>query len=64
MIRLNGHTKTRRWEKNVERRQGDEVQIIATSTDGKKFGGFSWRTREGINVKQDLLYKEGNEKSG
>ena len=34
----------------------------ATSTDGKKYGGFSWRTREGINVKQDLLYKEGNEK--
>ena len=31
-------------------------------TDGKKFGGFSWRTKEGINVKQDLLYKEGNDK--
>ncbi|HET7909643.1 MAG TPA: hypothetical protein VFL19_02955, partial [Nitrospira sp.] len=30
--------------------------------DGKKYGGFSWRTREGINVKQDLLYKEGNDK--
>ncbi|SLM46517.1 conserved exported protein of unknown function [Nitrospira japonica] len=39
-----------------------KYKTIATSTDGKKFGGFSWRTREGINVKQDLLYKEGNEK--
>ncbi|HMU54913.1 MAG TPA: hypothetical protein PKA61_07895 [Nitrospira sp.] len=39
-----------------------KYKTIATSTDGKKFGGFSWRTREGINVKQDLLYKEGDEK--
>lgn len=50
---------------------GDEVlngmkvtkyKTIATSTDGKKFGGFSWRTKEGISVKTDLLYKEGNKK--
>lgn len=39
-----------------------KYKTIATSTDGKKYGGFSWRTPEGINVKQDLLYKEGNEK--
>lgn len=39
-----------------------KYKTIATSTDGRKYGGFSWRTREGINVKQDLLYKEGNEK--
>lgn len=39
-----------------------KYKTIATSTDGKKYGGFSWRTREGITVKQDLLYKEGNEK--
>ncbi|HEY7532782.1 MAG TPA: DUF4412 domain-containing protein [Nitrospiraceae bacterium] len=39
-----------------------KYKTIATSTDGKKYGGFSWRTREGIPVKQDLLYKEGNEK--
>jgi uncharacterized protein DUF4412 len=39
-----------------------KYKTIATSTDGKKFGGFSWRTKEGIAVKQDLLYKEGNEK--
>lgn len=39
-----------------------KYKTIATSTDGKKFGGFSWRTKEGITVKQDLLYKEGNEK--
>ena len=39
-----------------------KYKIIATSTDGKKYGGFSWRTKEGITVKQDLLYKEGNEK--
>lgn len=39
-----------------------KYKTIATSTDGKKYGGFSWRTREGINLKQDLLYKEGNEK--
>lgn len=39
-----------------------KFKTIATSTDGKKYGGFSWRTKEGINLKQDLLYKEGNEK--
>jgi hypothetical protein len=39
-----------------------KYKTIATSTDGKKYGGFSWRTREGINLKQDLLYKEGNDK--
>ena len=50
---------------------GDEVmdgikvtkyKTIATSTDGKKYGGFSWRTKEGIPIKTDLLYKEGTEK--
>ena len=25
-----------------------KYKTIATSTDGKKFGGFSWRTKEGI----------------
>jgi hypothetical protein len=39
-----------------------KYKTIATSTDGKKYGGFSWRTKEGISVKQDLLYKEGNDK--
>lgn len=39
-----------------------KYKTIATSTDGKKYGGFSWRTREGISIKQDLLYKDGNEK--
>ena len=39
-----------------------KYKTIATSTTGKKYGGFSWRTKEGINLKQDLLYKEGNEK--
>lgn len=39
-----------------------KYKTIATSTDGKKYGGFSWRTKEGIPVKQDLLYKEGNDK--
>jgi Domain of unknown function (DUF4412) len=39
-----------------------KYKTIATSTNGKKYGGFSWRTKEGINLKQDLLYKEGHEK--
>ncbi|MGH7146570.1 MAG: DUF4412 domain-containing protein [Nitrospiraceae bacterium] len=39
-----------------------KYKTIATSTDGKKYGGFSWRTKEGISIKTDLLYKEGNEK--
>jgi len=39
-----------------------KFKTIATSTDGKKYGGFSWRTKEGISIKQDLLYKEGNDK--
>jgi hypothetical protein len=39
-----------------------KYKTIATSTDGKKYGGFSWRTKEGIPLKQDLLYKEGTEK--
>jgi hypothetical protein len=55
----------------VETVMGEEVlngmkvtkyKTIATSTDGKKYGGFSWRTKEGISIKSDLLYKEGNEK--
>ena len=39
-----------------------KYKTIATSSDGKKYGGFSWRTKEGISIKTDLLYKEGNEK--
>ena len=39
-----------------------KYKTIATSSDGKKYGGFSWRTKEGISIKQDLLYKEGNDK--
>ncbi|HSQ52355.1 MAG TPA: DUF4412 domain-containing protein [Nitrospiraceae bacterium] len=39
-----------------------KYKTIAASTDGKKYGGFSWRTKEGISIKQDLLYKEGNDK--
>jgi hypothetical protein len=39
-----------------------KYKTIATSTDGKKYGGFSWRTKEGISIKSDLLYKEGNDK--
>ena len=39
-----------------------KYKTIATSTDGKRYGGFSWRTKEGISIKSDLLYKEGNEK--
>ena len=39
-----------------------KYKTIATSTDGKKFGGFSWRTKEGIPLKMDLLFKEGDEK--
>lgn len=39
-----------------------KYKTIATSNDGKKYGGFSWRTKEGISIKSDLLYKEGNEK--
>lgn len=39
-----------------------KYKTIATSADGKKFGGLSWRTKEGIPLKMDLLFKEGNEK--
>jgi hypothetical protein len=39
-----------------------KYKTIATSSDGKKCGDFSWRTKEGISIKQDLLYKEGNDK--
>lgn len=55
------------WQETVV---GEEVvngikttkyKAIATSTDGKKFGGFSWRTKDGITIKADLLYKEGTE---
>ena len=28
-----------------------KYKTIATSTDGKKYGGFSWRTKEGISIK-------------
>ena len=55
------------WQETVV---GEEVingikttkyKAIATSKDGKKYGGFSWRTKDGITVKADLLYKEGTE---
>lgn len=49
-------------EETLEGVKVTKYKTIATSTDGKKYGGFSWRTKEGIAVKQDLLYKEGNEK--
>lgn len=39
-----------------------KYKTIATNTEGKKFGGFSWRTKEGIPLKMDLLFKEGDEK--
>ena len=38
-----------------------KYKTIATSTDGKKFGG-SPGTKEGIPLKVDLLYKQGEEK--
>ena len=55
------------WQETVV---GEEVingikttkyKAIATSKDGKKYGGYSWRTKDGITVKADLLYKEGTE---
>lgn len=49
-------------EEKLDGMKVTKYKTIATSTDGKKYGGFSWRTKEGIVVKQDLLYKEGNEK--
>jgi hypothetical protein len=49
-------------EETVNGMKVTKYKTIATSTDGRKFGGFSWRTKEGINIKQDLLYKEGNDK--
>ncbi len=49
-------------EETLDGMKVTKYKTIATSTDGKKYGGFSWRTKEGINIKQDLLYKEGNEK--
>ncbi|MEQ1794418.1 MAG: DUF4412 domain-containing protein [Nitrospira sp.] len=64
------NTDTSQWDFE-ETVMGEEVlngmkvtkyKTIATSTDGKKYGGFSWRTKDGIVIKQDLLYKEGTEK--
>lgn len=36
-----------------------KYKTIATSSRGKKYGGFSWRRSDGITLKEDLLYKEG-----
>lgn len=49
-------------EETLDGMKVTKYKTIATSTDGKKYGGFSWRTKEGIPIKTDLLYKEGNEK--
>jgi hypothetical protein len=49
-------------EETIDGMKVTKYKTIATSTDGKKFGGFSWRTKEGIPIKMDLLFKEGNEK--
>jgi len=40
-----------------------KYKAIATRKDGKKFGGFFWITKEGITVKMDLLFKEGDRKN-
>lgn len=37
-------------------------KVIATTKDGKKFGGFFWETPEHILVKADLLMKDGEQK--
>ncbi len=39
-----------------------KYKTIATRKDGKKFGGFFWMTKEGIPVKMDLLFKDGDRK--
>lgn len=36
-------------------------KVIATTKDGKKFGGFFWLTKDDIAVKSDMLLKEGNQ---
>jgi hypothetical protein len=38
-------------------------KVVAVKKDGSgKFGGFFWTTKEGINVKADMLSKEGDRK--
>ncbi len=39
-----------------------KYKVIATGKNGKKFGGFFWITKDGITIKMDMLYKEGNSK--
>lgn len=49
-------------EETVNGIKTTKYKTIATAKDGKKFGGFFWVTKDGIMVKADLLYKEGDRK--
>lgn len=49
-------------EETVNGVKTTKYKTIATMKDGKKFGGFFWTTKDGITVKMDLLYKEGDQK--
>jgi hypothetical protein len=37
-------------------------KLIMTSKTGEKYGGFSWRTADGITVKSDAIAIDGNSK--
>lgn len=49
-------------EETINGFKATKSKVIATSKKGKKFGGFFWTTPEGITIKMDLLYKDGDKK--
>ena len=49
-------------EETVNGMKTTKTKIIATRSDGSKFGGFFWATKDGVTVKMDLLAKDGDRK--
>ncbi len=50
---------TRVGEETVNGVPTTKYKLIATTKDGKKYGGFSWVTSQGVVVKADMLLKDG-----
>lgn len=54
--------RTAMGEEEINGVKTTKYKVVATGKDGKKFGGFFWTTKDGITMKMDMLYKEGNRK--
>lgn len=49
-------------EETIKGMKTTKRKAVFTASDGSKFGGFSWVTKEGIVVKQHIVAKTGEDK--